>query len=61
MQNSHGRKIDASGKGYRSVINGILLTKNSRPDAKLNSALSTSLQERMKAKAQERQVKKKTK
>lgn len=61
VQNSHGRKIEASGKGYRSVMNGILLASAPKQEAKKDSVASASLQAKIRSKAQGRQVKKKKK
>jgi len=61
VQNSHGRKIEASGKGYRSVMNGILLASAPKQEAKKDSVVSASLQAKIRSKAQGRQVKKKKK
>jgi ATP-dependent RNA/DNA helicase IGHMBP2 len=62
VQTSHGRKIDAKGKGYKSIVNGVLLTKYDRPETKrTNTAAANSLQAKIKAKSEDRhaQVKKK--
>lgn len=60
VQTSHGRKIEAKGKGYKSIINGVLLTKHDRPEEpKRNKAVSNSLHAKIKAKSEDRQVKKK--
>ena len=62
VQNSHGRKIEASGKGYRSIMNGILLASApQKEEAKRNSAVSAHLQSKIKSKAQGRQAKTKKK
>lgn len=62
VQTSHGRKIEAKGKGYRTVVNGILLSKPSqKEEPKRNSAASSALQSKIKSKAQGRKVKKKPK
>lgn len=60
VQNSHGRKVEGSGKAYRSVVNGILLSKPNKPqEKKKNSTASSQLKAKIIAKAQDRQVKKK--
>ena len=60
IQTSHGRKIEAKGKGYKSIINGVLLSKNERPEVKkTNTAAGKTLHAKIKAKSQDRQVKKK--
>jgi len=61
VQTSHGRKIEAKGKGYRSVVNGILLSKPREEAKPRNSAASASLQAKLKSKNQDRKVKKKSK
>jgi len=63
VQNSHGRKIEAKGKGYRSIVNGVLLSTPQGQTAapKKNKAASCSLQDKLKAKAQDRTAKKKKK
>ena len=62
VQTSHGRKVDAKGKGYKSIVNGVLLTKHDKPEAKrTNAAASNSLHAKLKAKSEDRQVKKKGK
>jgi hypothetical protein len=61
VQTSHGRKIEAKGKGYKSIMNGVLLTKYDRPDEskQRNTAASSILHTKIKAKSEDRQVKKK--
>jgi len=63
VQTSHGRKIEAKGKGYRSIVNGILLSSqpSQREEPKRTSAASSSLQAQIKSKTQDRKVKKKPK
>ncbi|KAL9180087.1 hypothetical protein ACHAXT_008057 [Thalassiosira profunda] len=63
VQTSHGRKIEAKGKGYRSVVNGILLAKppSREEPKKANNAAAANLQAKLKAKSQDRKVKKKPK
>jgi len=62
VQSSHGRKIEAKGKGYRSIVNGILLsTPSQKEEPKRNSAASSNLQAKIKSKTQGRKVKKKSK
>lgn len=62
VQTSHGRKVEGSGKGYRSIINGVLLATQpdeiKRPN---NKAAANNLQAKLKAKSQDRKVKKKPK
>ncbi|KAL3798381.1 hypothetical protein HJC23_005034 [Cyclotella cryptica] len=60
VQTSHGRKIEAKGKGYKSIINGVLMTKYDAPEVKkTNTAASSCLHAKIKAKVDGRQVKKK--
>jgi hypothetical protein len=60
IQTSHGRKIEAKGNGYKSIINGVLLTKYDAPKVKkTNTVASSSLQAKIKAKGDDRQAKKK--
>jgi hypothetical protein len=60
VQNSHGRTIDAKGKGYRSVVNGVLLsTPLPRTEPKRNNASSSALHAKLKSKEEQRKVKKK--
>jgi hypothetical protein len=62
VQTSHGRKIDAKGKGYKSIVNGVLLTKYERPETKrTNTAAANSLQAKIKAKSEDRQLQAKKK
>mmetsp|Transcript_20073 Transcript_20073/g.43547 ORF Transcript_20073/g.43547 Transcript_20073/m.43547 type:complete len:1062 (+) Transcript_20073:135-3320(+) len=63
VQTSHGRKVEAKGKGYRSIVNGILLSKPSSREepTRNNGAASSTLQAKLNAKAQDRKVKKKPK
>mmetsp|Transcript_21756 Transcript_21756/g.52607 ORF Transcript_21756/g.52607 Transcript_21756/m.52607 type:complete len:146 (-) Transcript_21756:70-507(-) len=62
VQTSHGRKVEGKGKGYRSIVNGILLSNPSpREEPKRNHIASSALQSKLKSKAQGRKVKKKPK
>lgn len=66
QQSSHGRKIDAKGNGYRSIINGVLLsTPQSRSEetkaTRKNTAATSSLQAKIKSSANSRKVKSKKK
>jgi hypothetical protein len=62
VQTSHGRKVEGSGKGYRSIINGVLLaTKPDEIKRPNNKAAANNLQAKLKAKSQDRKVKKKPK
>mmetsp|Transcript_20149 Transcript_20149/g.30229 ORF Transcript_20149/g.30229 Transcript_20149/m.30229 type:complete len:316 (-) Transcript_20149:2257-3204(-) len=49
VQNSHGRKVEGTGKGYKSIVNGILLAKpkpqEKKRDTRAVSALTAKLKE----------------
>lgn len=60
VQNSHGRKVEGSGT-YKTIVNGILLSKPKPQEKKKNSTASSQLQSKLNAKAQDRKVKKKKK
>jgi len=62
-QNAHGRKIEASGSNYRSIVNGVL---NHRPEPKerpVNQAISATLRTKLQdaKKSRKAQAKKKKK
>lgn len=59
VQNSHGRKVEGSGKDYRSIVNGILLSKPKPQEKKKNTAASSQLKAKLNSKSQDRKVKKK--
>ncbi len=59
VQNSHGRKVEGSGKGYRSIVNGILLSKPKSQEKPKNTAASAQLKAKLNSKSQDRKVKKK--
>ncbi|KAL7436987.1 hypothetical protein ACHAXM_005409 [Skeletonema potamos] len=59
VQNSHGRKVEGSGKGYRSIVNGILLSKPKTQEKAKNTAASAQLKAKLNSKSQDRKVKKK--
>ena len=66
QQNSHGRKIEAKGNGYRSIINGVLLsTPQSRSEetkaVRKNPAATSSLRAKIKSSTDSRKVKSKKK
>ena len=58
VQNSHGRKVEGSGE-YRSIVNGILLSKPKAQEKKKNTEASSQLKEKLNSKSQDRKVKKK--
>ena len=56
-QNAHGRKVVGSGKGYRTIVNGVL---NSRPESKsapTNTAAMSALQSKLKQAQHDRKTK----
>jgi len=56
-QNSHGRKVEGSGKGYRTIVNGIL---NARPEprkAPSNQRAASSLKSKLRDAQNERKAK----
>ena len=61
-QNTHGRKVEAKGKNYRTIVNGIL---NSRTEpqvkSKTNSKTSSALNEKLKEAGNSRKKKNKKK
>ena len=60
VQNSHGRKVEGKGSNYRSIVNGVLLSKpKSKEDKKKNTASSSQLKAKINARAQDRKGKKK--
>ena len=60
VQSSHGRKVEGSGT-YKTIVNGILLSKPKPQEKKKNLTASSQLQSKLNAKAQDRKVKKKKK
>ncbi len=58
VQNSHGRKVEGTGN-YRSIVNGILLSKPKTQERKKNTAASSQLKAKLNSKSQDRKVKKK--
>ena len=48
VQNSHGVKFEGSGKRYRTVVNGILISKPKKAEPKRNERASSALQTKLK-------------
>jgi ATP-dependent RNA/DNA helicase IGHMBP2 len=60
VQSSHGKKIDATGAKYRSIVNGILLQKPKKIEAtKRDDVASSALKQRLKQAEEGRQSKSK--
>ena len=57
VQTSHGRKIEASGGTYKSIVNGILLTKPKPQKKKRNTNASDALHSKIKQAQQSRKAK----
>ena len=57
VQTSHGRKVEGSGKGYRTVVNGILLAKPTPPEQKKDARASSSLKTKLQQKQNDRKAK----
>jgi hypothetical protein len=57
VQTSHGRRIDAKGTGYRTIVNGILLTKPKPEEKKKDANKAAALQKKL----QQAQADRKTK
>ena len=47
-QNAHGRKVTGKGKGYRTVVNGILNTRTAPQEAPKNKKAASALQTKLK-------------
>lgn len=55
VQTSHGRKIDASGSNYKTIVNGILISKpKPKDEKKKNTRASKVLNEKLKSAQQSR-------
>ena len=48
VQTSHGRKVEGSGKGYRSIINGMLIEKPPPPERRRDARAAIALKSRLK-------------
>ena len=48
VQSSHGRKVEGSGKAYKSIINGVLLAKPPDREAKKDVRAQNALREKLK-------------
>jgi ATP-dependent RNA/DNA helicase IGHMBP2 len=60
-QNSHGRKVSGSGKGYRTIVNGMLNSKAAPREAPKNTTASSALQSKLKKAQDDRKSKSKKK
>ena len=55
VQTSHGRKINASGSNYKTIVNGILISKpKPKDEKKKNTRASKALNEKLKSAQQSR-------
>jgi ATP-dependent RNA/DNA helicase IGHMBP2 len=61
VQTSHGRKIEASGSAYKSIVNGILIAKPKPKEKKRNTNAVNALNSKMKQAQQSRRAKPKQK
>jgi len=61
VQTSHGRKIEARGSNYNTIINGILIAKPKGVEKKRDDRTSTVLKEKLKKSQHSRRAKKKKK
>ena len=61
VQTSHGRKVTGTGQGYRTVINGILISTPAPPEKEKNTRASSALQSKLKKAQDGRKAKSKKK
>lgn len=61
VQTSHGRKIDAAGSGYRSIVNGVLLARPAEREAPRNARSAGALNSKIRAAQEGRRSKPKKK
>ena len=61
VQNSHGRKVEGSGKGYRTIVNGILIAKPMQHEKKRETKTSGVLSAKIKQAQSDRRAKQKSK
>lgn len=61
VQNSHGRRIESTGKTYRTVVNGILLSKPKPEEKKRDANKSSALQQKLQQAQADRKAKLKKK
>lgn len=61
VQTSHGKKVEGSGKTYRTIINGILLEKPKRDEVKKDAKASAALKAKLKKAEDDRKAKTKSK
>mmetsp|Transcript_43626 Transcript_43626/g.44140 ORF Transcript_43626/g.44140 Transcript_43626/m.44140 type:complete len:267 (-) Transcript_43626:3-803(-) len=59
VQNSHGRTIEAPGSTYRTILNGVLLTKPKPAEKKKNTNASMALKQKLKDAERNRKQKQK--
>ena len=57
VQNSHGRKIEATGKNYRTIVNGILLAKPKSVEKVRDQRATCALRSKLKKAENDRKVK----
>jgi len=57
VQTSHGRKVEGGGKAYKSIINGVLLSKPEPRERKRDDRASHALKEKLKKAGDDRKVK----
>jgi hypothetical protein len=60
VQNSHGRKVEGKG-GYRTIINGMLITPVAPREKKKDPKATSALQAKLKEAQGDRKTKKKPK
>lgn len=61
VQTSHGRKVEGSGKAYKSIINGVLLAKPEPRAPKKDIRAQNALKEKLKKAGDDRKAKGKDK
>jgi len=61
VQNSHGRKVEGSGSNYKTVINGILISKPAPKEKEKNTRAASALQSKLKQTQTDRKAKPKKK
>ena len=61
VQCSHGRQIIGTGSSYRSIVNGLLLSKPATPEKKKDTRSSTALKEKLRKAGESRKGKGKKK
>lgn len=61
VQNSHGRKVEASGRNYKSIVNGILIAKPKPQEKKKDTRAAGALNAKLKQAQSSRKAKSKKK